>query len=345
VTLPVFWFVAIAFFWTGFFVLEGFDFGVGMLHRFVGRTEVERRVAINSIGPFWDGNEVWLVVAGAATFAAFPGWYATWFSALYLALVLLLLALMARGVSFEFRGRRPTARWRESWSWALTLGSLLAPLLIGVALGDLLAGLPIDSQQEFTGTFWDLLTPYGVFVGVTMVVLCVVHGATFLALKTDGPVRARAHRIAGGTHWVAALLLLGFAVWTPSLADAGIVRGWLPGIVALVGVVVSGALDRARREGWAFAATAVAIGLTVVAIFSNLYPDVMVSSTSDTYDMTVSATASSHYALTVMTVAALVLLPVVLAYQIWNYVVFRRRVAGPPAADESPSPADQGVPA
>src|SRR5215831_11092014 len=179
--LPNFWFWIVAVFWTGFFVLEGFDFGVGVLHRFLGRTDVERRVLINTIGPFWDGNEVWLIVGGAAIFAAFPSWYATWFSALYLALVLLLVALMARGVSFEFRGRRSTGRWRESWSWALAVGSLLAPLLLGVGLGDLLAGLPIDSQQEFTGTFWDLLTAYGVFVGVTMVVLCVVHGATFLA--------------------------------------------------------------------------------------------------------------------------------------------------------------------
>jgi cytochrome bd ubiquinol oxidase subunit II len=341
-SLPVLWFCLL---WTGFFVLEGFDFGVGMLHWFVGRTDDERRVAINAIGPFWDGNEVWLIVAGAATFAAFPGWYATWFSALYLALVLLLLALMARGVSFEFRGRRSTGRWRESWSWALSLGSLLAPLLIGVGLGDLLAGLPIDSQQEFTGTFWDLLTPYGVFVGVTMVVLCVVHGATFLALKTEDPVRARAHRIAGGTHWVAAVLLLGFAVWTPTLGDAGLVRGWLPGVVGFVAVVLSGALERARREGWAFAATAVAIGTTVVAIFTNLYPNVMVSSTSDTYNLTVAGTASSHYALTVMTVVAVVLLPVVLAYQIWTYIVFRRRVSGPPVTPATTPPANQGAPA
>jgi cytochrome d ubiquinol oxidase subunit II len=343
-SLPVFWFCIIAVLWTGFFVLEGFDFGVGMLHRFVGRSDVERRVAINSIGPFWDGNEVWLIVGGAAIFAAFPGWYATWFSALYLALVVLLLALMVRGVSFEFRGRRSTGRWREGWSWGLAIGSLLAPLLIGVGLGDLLAGLPIDSQQEFTGTFWDLLTPYGVYVGLTMVALCVVHGATFLALKTERVVRERSHRVAGGTHWVAALLLLGFAIWTPTLGDAGILRGWVPGIVAFLAVVVSGYFDRARREGRAFAATAVGIGLTVVAIFSNLYPSVMVSSTSDTYDLTVAGTASGHYALTVMTVVAVVLVPVVLAYQIWTYVVFRRRVTGPPAADE-PSSADQGVPA
>jgi cytochrome bd ubiquinol oxidase subunit II len=344
-SLPVFWFCLIAVLWTGFFVLEGFDFGVGMLHRFVGRDDVERRVAINSIGPFWDGNEVWLIVGGAAIFAAFPGWYATWFSATYLALVLLLLALMVRGVSFEFRGRRSTGRWRESWSWGLTISSLLAPLLIGVALGDLLAGLPIDSEQEFTGTFWDLLTPYGVFVGLTMVVLCVVHGATFLALKTEGPVRERAHRVAGTTHWLAALLLIGFAIWTPSLSDAGVVRGWLPGVVAFLAVVLSGYYERARREGLAFAATAVGIGLAVVAIFANLYPNVMVSSTSDTYDMTVAATASSHYALTVMTVVAAVFVPVVLAYQVWTYVVFRRRVTGPPVTAAPSSPADQGVPA
>ncbi len=162
------WFVVVAFFWTGFFVLEGFDFGVGALHTLVGRTDVERRVAINTIGPVWDGNEVWLVVAATATFAAFPGWYASWFSALYLAVWLLLAALIIRGVSFEFRGKFDTDRWRSIWSTTLTVGSVLAPVLFGVALGDLLAGLPIDADGNYTGTFLGLLTPYGLCVGVTL---------------------------------------------------------------------------------------------------------------------------------------------------------------------------------
>ena len=187
-TLPIVWFVVVAFFWTGFFVLEGFDFGVGALHTLVGRTDVERRVAINTIGPVWDGNEVWLVVAGAATFAAFPGWYASWFSALYLALWLLLAALIIRGVSFEFRGKFDTDRWRSTWSATLTVGSVLAPLLFGVALGDLLAGLPIDADGNYTGTFLGLLTPYGLWVGLTLLGLCLWHGASFLAIRCTGVV-------------------------------------------------------------------------------------------------------------------------------------------------------------
>src|ERR1041385_6122532 len=176
-----FWFIVIAILWTGFFILEGFDFGVGMLHSVVGRDDAERRAAINTIGPLWDGNEVWLIVAAAAIFAAFPGWYATMFSALYLPLVLLLVTLIVRGVSFEYRGKRDSERWHRTWDYLLVAGSLLSPLLVGVALGDLLYGLPIDSHQESTGSFADLLRPYALFTGVTLVLLCLLHGATFLA--------------------------------------------------------------------------------------------------------------------------------------------------------------------
>ena len=185
------WFVIVAIFWTGFFVLEGFDFGVGALHHVIGRTERERRVAINTIGPFWDGNEVWLVVGGAAIFAAFPAWYATWFSASYLAVLLLLAALILRGVSFEFRGKGGD-RWRGSWSLALTVGSLVAPTVLGIALGDLLAGLPVNGHEEFTGSFWDLFTGFGLWTGLTVLLLCLLHGATFLALRTTGELSARA---------------------------------------------------------------------------------------------------------------------------------------------------------
>jgi cytochrome d ubiquinol oxidase subunit II len=191
-TLVQFWFIVIALLWTGFFVLEGFDFGVGMLHAVVARDEAGRRAAVAAIGPLWDGNEVWLVVAGAAMFAAFPDWYATMFSGFYLALVILLLALIVRGISFEFRGKSASPRWRRSWDILMTAGSLVAPLLIGVALGDLLAGLPIDRAGEFTGNFITLLQPYGLYTGVTLVVLCLLHGATFLAPKTTGAVRDRA---------------------------------------------------------------------------------------------------------------------------------------------------------
>src|SRR6478735_7050628 len=193
-SLETFWFLVIAVAWTAFFVLEGFDFGVGFLARFVGRNREERDTALSTIGPFWDGNEVWLIVGGAAIFAAFPGWYATWFSAGYLALLLVLFALIIRGVSFEYIERSESAHWKLAWSRALVLGSLLAPLLLGVALGDLLAGLPIGSDEEFTGNFWDLLTPYGLLTGATLLALCALHGATFVGIRTDGVVRARAHR-------------------------------------------------------------------------------------------------------------------------------------------------------
>ena len=227
-TLSIVWFVVVAFFWTGFFVLEGFDFGVGALHKIVGRTDLERRVAINTIGPVWDGNEVWLVVAGAAMFAAFPPWYATWFSALYLALWLLLAALIVRGVSFEFRGKFDSPRWRSTWSWTLTIGSVLAPLLIGVGLGDLLVGLPIDADGNYTGTFLDLLTPYGLWVGITMLALCLWHGATFLSIRSTGIVLRRAESLKGRLSVPAALLVIIFAVWTYLIARPGV-----GGIVAL----------------------------------------------------------------------------------------------------------------
>src|SRR6201986_3294064 len=190
-SLIPFWYIVIAILWTGFFVLEGFDFGVGMLHAVVGRDEACRQAAINTIGPLWDRNEVWLIVAWAGMFAAFPGWYATMFSAYNLALVLLLAAIIVRGVAFEYRGKRDAARWRRTWDVTLTTGSLLAPLLIGVGLGDLLNGLPINSAQNYTGSFWDLLQPYAVFTGVTFVLICLQHGATFLCLKTTDGMRER----------------------------------------------------------------------------------------------------------------------------------------------------------
>ncbi len=195
-SLVPFWYIVIAVLWTGFFILEGFDFGVGMLHAIIGTDEAGRRAAINTIGPLWDGNEVWLIVAGAGMFAAFPGWYATMFSAYNLALVLLLAALIVRGVAFEYRGKRDAASWRRTWDVALTTGSFLAPLLIGVALAGLLHGLPINSAQNFTGSFWSLLQPYALFTGVTLVLICLLHGATFLCLKTTGDMRGAV--LAGG---------------------------------------------------------------------------------------------------------------------------------------------------
>lgn len=333
--LPLLWFVIVAVFWTGFFVLEGFDFGVGALHRFVGRDDAEQRVAINAIGPLWDGNEVWLIVAGAAMFAAFPAWYATWFSALYLALVLVLVALIVRGVSFEFRGQRESARWRGTWSTTLTVGSVLAPLLLGVGLGDLLAGLPIDAEGEFTGSFVSLLTPYGLLLGVTMLALCLLHGAAFLTLKTDGPVRDRSWAKVSVLRWVGLVLVLVSAAWTWSLSGHSALSALL-GAVGVLGAVATVVVSRQRRDGQAFVATAVTIGATVASVFAGLYPHVLVSSTDPAYSLTVEGAASGSYALTVMTWVAVVLFPVVLVYQGWTAWVFRARVSGGPS---SPSPA------
>jgi cytochrome d ubiquinol oxidase subunit II len=323
--VQTFWFIAIALLFTGFFVLEGFDFGVGMLHTVVGRSDDERKLAIGTIGPLWDGNEVWLVVAGAGMFAAFPGWYATMFSGFYLAIVLLLVALIARGVSFEFRERREGEHWARTWDTLMTAGSLLAPLLIGVALGNLLHGVPIDSRQEFTGSFWNLLNPYSVYVGVTIALVCVLHGATFMALKTGGEVHRRAGQLARRSAPVAAIAVLAFAVWTQVISGRGVIPGPVQ-LIAVLALIAVTWLLRDGREGWAFTMTTIAMATVVLTIFVDLYPRVMVSSTSAANDLTVHNTASAPYALKVMTVVVALLFPVVVAYQAWTYYVFRRRL-------------------
>ncbi|HSE08880.1 MAG TPA: cytochrome d ubiquinol oxidase subunit II [Nocardioidaceae bacterium] len=332
-SLPELWFGFIAVLWTGFFVLEGFDFGVGMLHRVVGRSEHEQRVAINTIGPFWDANEVWLVVGGAAIFAAFPAWYATWFSAGYLAVALLLAALIIRGVSFEFRGKVENPRWRTTWSGTLTVGSLLAPLVLGVALGDLVVGLPINEKEEFTGSFWDLFTGYGVWTALTLVALCLLHGATFLTLRTTGGLRDRANRAARVLTWVALGAVAAFAVWTLALVSDSVTLYVALG-AAVVAVAVAAVRVPSDRDGQAFSATAVALGATVLSLFVALYPNVLTSSTNSAWSLTVTGAASSEYALKVMTIVGAVLFPLVLGYQAWTYFVFRHRVSAGPETSE-----------
>lgn len=327
-SLDTVWLVIVAFFWCGFFVLEGFDFGVGLLHRLVGRTEIERRVAVNTIGPLWDGNEVWLIIAGATVFAAFPSWYATWFSAGYLALFLVIVALIFRGLSFEWRGKIEHAHWLAWWSWGLTICSLLIPTLIGVALGDLLAGLPVDSSNDFTGNFFDLLTPYGLVTGVTLLVLCWLHGATFLSLRTDGAIRDRAHRWARVMSWLAVVVVVAQGVWTGSLGGGGAWR-WLTIAVPVVGSTAAVWFIHRRREGRAFAATAITIGGVVAALFANLYPNVLVSSSNVANNLTVANASSNDYALKVMTIVALIATPIALGYQAWSYYVFRARIKTP----------------
>ena len=323
------WFVIVAIFWVGFFVLEGFDFGVGMLHSFIGKTEEEQRAAVETIGPFWDGNEVWLIVAAAVIFSAFPQWYATMFSSFYLALLLVLIALMGRGVAFEYRAKVHDRRWTSGWRWSLTIGSAIVPLLIGLALGDLLAGLPIDRAHQFTGSFVDLLRPYGLWTGVTFLSLSLLSGATFLALKTTGAVHRRAAALAPRLGWAASALVVGFVVWTEVLGARRVVPSFLDGIVVLATVGAAWGAGR-QSEGWSFTAALVAMGASVTLLFVSLHPLVMVSSTSAADSLTAVGVASPPYSLKVMTVVAATITPFVIAYQAWNYWVFRQRVTSPP---------------
>ena len=321
-----FWFIVIAILWIGFFVLEGFDFGVGILHQAVGRDEAGRRAVINTIGPLWDGNEVWLIVAGASMFAAFPGWYATMFSGMYLAIALLLAALIVRGVAFEYRGKHDTGRWRGTWDVLLTVGSVLAPFLIGVALGDLLHGLPINSSQEFTGSFWSLLQPYALFTGVTLVLICSLHGATFLCLKTTEELRERSGIVARRVAPFTGAAVIGFVVWTHVTASGTFFLN-LVELLAILAVLAAVWLVYEHRDGFAFTATTITIAASIGSIFVDLYPNVMVSSTNSAYNLTVHNTASGAYSLKAMTVVVIIFLPLVLAYQGWTYWVFRKRVS------------------
>jgi cytochrome d ubiquinol oxidase subunit II len=338
------WFVIIAIFLVGFFILEGFDFGVGILHSFVGKDDVERRIAVNSIGPIWDGNEMWLVVAVAAIFAAFPSWYATMFSTLYLVMVIVLLAMIVRGVSFEFNRKIDNPRWRSAWRWSLTVGSALIPFLLGTALGDLLHGLPIDSSHDYTGNFLGLLVPYGLYTGLTVTVLCLFVGAAYLTLKTEGALHDRVARLSGRLGWLAAVITFGWLTWS----HVGISSGFVPkpiDALALVAVVGGAWLADSHAEGWAFAAAATAIGSVVASIFFELFPRVMVSSTNSAYNLTVGNSASPSYSLKVMTVVAAITFPVILLYQGWSFYIFRKRISGgPPSEVAAPAEPDEPPP-
>ncbi len=318
------WFVLIAVLWIGYFFLEGFDFGVGVLLPFVGRTETDRRVMINTIGPVWDGNEVWLLVAGGATFAAFPEWYATLFSGFYLPLLLILVALIIRGVAFEYRGKHDSATWRSRWDAAIFVGSLVPALLWGVAFANIVHGVPINAEGTYTGGFFNLLNGYALLGGVVTLGLFTTHGAMFLALKTTGPVRERAHRLVGGIGLATAVVAVAFLLWT--LFDDGKPAAWITAAIAAVCLLAALGADRAQREGWAFILTGVTIAMAVVTLFVVLFPDVMVSSTNPAYSLTVDNASSTDYTLKVMTWVAVIMTPIVLVYQSWTFWVFRKRV-------------------
>jgi len=331
-TLATVWFCLIGFLWAGYFLLEGFDFGVGMLLPWVGRDEEDRNAMLGTIGPVWDGNEVWLVVATGATFAAFPAWYATMFSALYLALLLILVCLIVRVVSFEWRERSASPRARTAWQWANTVGSVGAPFLWGVALANLLHGLPLDDKGVFTGTFLDLFSGYTVLAGLATVLLFALHGATFLTLRTHGELGARAGAAARLLSVPAVVVVAAFLAWTVAVAVDGNERGvagpLVPAVLGAVAVVACAVLVRSGRVGWAFVATGVAAVATVATLFTGLYPRVLVSDPGFANSLTVTGAATEHYALTVITVVGAVLLPVVLLYQGWTYHVLRARLAG-----------------
>jgi cytochrome d ubiquinol oxidase subunit II len=322
--LTTFWFITIAVLWIGYFFLEGFDFGVGMLLHPIGRSDGDRRVMINTIGPVWDGNEVWLLVAGGATFAAFPNWYATLFSGFYLALFLILLALIFRGVAFEYRGKVDSVRWRRRWDLAIAVGSWIPAVLWGVAFANIVRGVPINAQQDFTGTLFTLLNPFGLLGGITTASLFILHGANFLSLKTVGDIRARAHRAAQIAGPIAIVAGGSFLIWNQLERGKG--WTWIVVLGAAVALVVGVLAERRNREGIAFSATGLAIAFAVIALFGSLYPDVMPSSTDPAYSLTVENASSTDYTLKVMTIVALVMTPIVLLYQGWTYWVFRKRI-------------------
>ena len=339
------WFVLIAVLWSGYFLLEGFDFGVGMLLPFLPKDERERGVMFETIGPVWDGNEVWLIIAGGATFAAFPAWYGAMFSGLYLALLLVLFFLIIRVVSFEWRDKGKSPRWRRVWLWANALGSFGASLIWGVGLSNLLYGLPLDSSGDFTGTFWDLFSGYTVLGGLTIVALFVFHGATYLTIRTTGALCERAAATARRLSVVAALAVAGFLSWTVAVAvdrnDKNVFPPILPAVLAIAAIALAVLFVFVRRSGWAFVMTALAAVLWVATLFTSLYPRVMVSDPNFGNSLTVDGASSAHYTLEVMSVVALIFLPLMLLYQGWTYHVFRGRVGGDEveAAPASGSPA------
>jgi cytochrome d ubiquinol oxidase subunit II len=323
--LSTVWFVLIAVLFTGYFVLEGFDFGVGMLLPVLARDERERRVMINTIGPVWDGNEVWLITAGAAMFAAFPEWYATLFSAFYLPLLLILVALILRGVAFEYRGKRADPGWKRRWEAAIVFGSVVPALLWGVAFANIVRGVPLDARHEYTGGLGGLLNPYALLGGLTLLTVFALHGAVFLTLKTAGEIRERAAALAARIGMVAGPLAVGFLAWTllgQRRSAAAVALAVLAAVALVLGLLAIGA----GREGWAFTGTAVSIALTVGCLFAALFPDVLPSTTDPAGTLATANASSTPYTLKIMTWVAAVFAPIVLLYQGWTYWVFRRRI-------------------
>lgn len=325
--LNILWFILISILFCGFFFLEGFDYGVGILVPFLGKNDSERRILINTIGPVWDGNEVWLLTAGGAMFAAFPNWYATMFSGFYLPLFLILVALIFRGVGFEFRSKLEASSWRKMWDYIICIGSLLPAILFGVAMANLLKGVPIDKNMEYTGGFFNLLSPFTLVAGLTALVFFLYHGAVYITLKTSGELMHRAKRLsvilgpAAVVLWILLIVLgnLQTDIFTKGAA-----------VILLILTTICGAVSLLLGRKGSFGKALIANGLTVVgavaSLFAGLYPRVMVSSTNAAFNLTINNASSSPYTLKVMTIIALTLVPIVLLYQAWSYWIFRKRI-------------------
>jgi cytochrome d ubiquinol oxidase subunit II len=328
VDLNILWFILVCVLFIGFFFLEGFDYGVGMLTPIAGKTDGERRVIINSIGPFWDGNEVWLITAGGAVFAAFPHWYATLFSGFYLALFVILLALIARGVSFEFRSKVANPAWRKLWDWVIGVSSFLPALLWGVAVSNLIAGVKIDANMEYAGTFFDLLTPFTLLGGVVTFLLFLYHGAAFLSLKVgDDAVLERAQNIGKITGVLLVPITVAWVVFAYLTTDLSLKPLALAAVaIAAVALVLSVILTWVKRWGLSFIASALTIAFVTVTVFATMFPNVMISTLDPDWSMTIYEASSSPYTLKIMTIVALCLVPVVLIYQIMNFIIFKKRV-------------------
>lgn len=329
--LAYLWFFIVGFLFVGYFVLDGFDFGVGMSLPFLGKDDVSRRQIINTIGPVWDLNETWIIVAGACLFAAFPEWYATLFSGFYLALLLILLALILRGVSFEYRHQRDSLQWKRGFDRMIVIGSAVPAFLWGVAVANIVHGVPLDAAHEFTGSLLTLLNPYALVGGLTTLLLFFTHGVYFVALKTDGQVHSDARALARRSGILTVIVAAVFLVWTILNAfAAGAPAVWLVVLlsaIAAVTLIASLAANRRDREGWAFGLGAATIVAAVLALWFALFPNVMPSTTDAANSLTIENASSTDYTLTIMSWAALIFLPLVLLYQGWTYWIFRKRVS------------------
>ncbi|MCC4321958.1 cytochrome d ubiquinol oxidase subunit II [Streptomyces malaysiensis] len=319
-----FWFLLIAVLWTGYFFLEGFDFGIGVLTKLLARDRTERRVLINTIGPVWDGNEVWLITAGGATFAAFPDWYATLFSGFYLPLLAVLVCLILRGVAFEYRHKRPEDRWQRNWEQVIFWCSLLPAFLWGAIFANLVHGVPIGRDGNYAGGLADLITPYALLGGVVTLVLFTFHGAVFAALKTDGDIRTRARRCAARLGLATVVVAVPFLVWTQG--DSGNVSSLVAVAIAVLALAAALIMNQRGREGWAFTLSGVTIAAAVAMLFLALFPDVMPSSLDPEWSLTAANASSSPYTLKIMTWIGVIMMPLIMAYQAWTYWVFRKRI-------------------